>query len=119
MVYTKSLARVSYSTAECHAVTHRARWVRLRLVNDPSIDSILALMIITLGGTMRHIVGFETWPRSRRRPLSVISDNGPISQESCGSVSQALLPEKAGHRVADGMIMARDVIAGKFTASFN
>ena len=33
---------------------------RLRLVNDPSIDSILALMIITLGGTMRHIVGFET-----------------------------------------------------------
>ena len=39
----------------------------------------------------------QNGPQSRRRPLSVISDNGPISQESCSSVPQVPLPEKAGH----------------------
>ena len=41
---------------------------------------------------------YDFRPRSRRRPLSAISDRDLISQVPCGPVPQAILPEGADHR---------------------
>jgi hypothetical protein len=46
-------------------------------------------------------------PRSRRRPLSAISDQALISQMPWAPLPQSILPEVADHREgADGMIKA-------------